>query len=200
VTKRQETLNPTMPVFTSFMAQAVHLHQACPERQQRARNSPPVSVSLSSGPHRRLTPPARPPKRRISFSSCAASEGSKALPQPHVNDQSAFRSSSQSGHMRTAYRSQGTLRTLPLERPRGGSQEKTAASSVSERNEIADSEYCRSLQSPRKTRTRFHSGKTASKMVEGHREQRPQPRSVNVGMIQGDCLSSSDGRAGVCEK
>jgi len=26
VTKRQETLNRTMPVFTSFMAQAVHLH------------------------------------------------------------------------------------------------------------------------------------------------------------------------------
>jgi hypothetical protein len=45
-----KTLNPTMPVFTTFMAQAVHLHQACPERQQRARNSRPVSVS-SSAPH-----------------------------------------------------------------------------------------------------------------------------------------------------
>jgi hypothetical protein len=31
-----------------------------------------------------------------------------------VNDQSAFRSSSQSGHMRTASRSQGILRTPPL--------------------------------------------------------------------------------------
>jgi hypothetical protein len=117
-----------------------------------------------------------------------------------VNDQSTFRSSSQSGHMRTAYHTQGILRTLPLERPRGGSQEKTAASSVSERNEIADSEYCRSLQSPRRTRTRVHSGKMASKMVEGHRERRPQPRSVNVGMIQGDCLRRSNGREGVCEK
>src|SRR5215471_2028795 len=142
--------------FHQLMAQAVHLHQVCPERQQRARNSRPVSVSLSSGPHRRLPPPAPPPKRRISVSSCAASEGSRVPPQPHVNDQSAFRSSSQSGHMRTAYRSQGIPRTLPLVRPRGGSQEKTAASSVSERNEIADSEYCRSLQSPRRTRTRFH--------------------------------------------
>src|SRR5215831_11482561 len=117
--------------------------------------------------NRRLPPRAPPPKRRTSVSSCAASEGSRVPPQPHVNDQSAFRSSSQSGHMQTAYHSQGMRRTLPLEKPRGGSQEKTAPSSVSERNEIADSEYCRSPQSPRRTRTRFHSGKTASKMVEG---------------------------------
>src|SRR5215472_11893279 len=47
------------------------------------------------------------------------------------------------------------LRLLPLERPRGGSQEKTAASSVSERHETADSEYCRSPQSPRRTRTQI---------------------------------------------
>src|SRR5258708_37389399 len=55
--------------------------------------------------------------------------------------------------MRTAYRSQGIRRTLPLERHRGGSQEKTASSSVGEHNETADSEYCRSPQPPRRKRT-----------------------------------------------
>ena len=153
MTKRQETLNPTEPVFTSFIPQAVHLHQAYGASATGAEFTSRFGFFVFRATRTAIATGTVAQKAYFSFflrgmgrfegTTAASCERSIGLP--------IFISV---GHMRTAYRSQGILLTLPLERPRGGSQEKTAASSVSERNETADSEYCRLLQSPRRIRTR----------------------------------------------